>query len=45
MDISVNFLKAGKWIEYMVDLMIIDLVELNELQLKGRQRRYIKEAM
>ena len=43
-DISVNFSKAGKWIEYLVDLLI-DLVELNELQPKGMQRRYTKKAM
>lgn len=25
-DILVNFSKAGQWTEYMMDLMIIDLV-------------------
>ena len=34
MEVSVNFSKPGKWIEYLLDL-IIYLVELSQLQPKG----------
>lgn len=39
MEVSVNFSKPGKWIEYLLDLMIY-LVELSQLQPKGMQMSY-----
>lgn len=46
MDISVNFSKAGKWIEYMVgpDGNWPSRVEWTTTQGQA-ERRYIKEAM